>query len=156
MNISGSTIHVDDETLPLKKCHEVLSPFPKENMPRTLKPLPRRFTIMWNVSAGKIPIRFWPGRIDSPAESTYNCIKDLAEGIYRGMSDYLRYRGILIVVMGADCGKALGQCLDIVSDHHIELVCVDQIDVDEGDYIDIGNSIMGGRVVPRCSKNISI
>ena len=92
--------------------------------------------------------------LESPAEITYACIRDLAEGLYKGMQNYLRYRGVLIVVVGADCGKALGQCLDIVSNHNIELVCVDQIDVDEGDYIDIGSPIMGGRVVPGVLKTL--
>jgi ethanolamine utilization protein EutA len=92
--------------------------------------------------------------IDSPAEVTYACIRDLAEGLYKGMQNYLRCRGVLIVIMGADCGKALGQSLDIVSNHEVELVCVDQINVDEGDYIDIGSPIMGGRVVPVVVKTL--
>ena len=153
MNISGSTIHVDDETLPLKNVM-VLSPFPKENMPRDVETIAQTIHDHVERISREDPDKILALAIDSPAEITYNCIKDLADGIYRGMSDYLRYRGILIVVMGADCGKALGQCLDIVSDHHIELVCVDQIDVDEGDYIDIGNSIMGGRVVPVVVKTL--
>ena len=42
----------------------------------------------------------------------------------------------------------------MVYNHNIELVCVDQIDVDEGDYIDIGSPIMGGRVVPVVVKTL--
>ena len=153
MNISGSTIHVNEETLPLKNV-QILTPFPKDDMPRE----PDGISEMVRETVDRIhsedPDKILGIAFDAPAEITYACIRDLAEGLYRGMQSYLRYRGVLIVVVGADCGKALGQCLDIVSNHHIELVCVDQIDVDEGDYIDIGTPIMGGRVVPVVVKTL--
>lgn len=153
MNISGSTIHVNDRTLPLKNV-QVLSPFPKDDMPDDIDVIAEMVSDTVDRIHSEDPDKILGIAIDSPKEVTYRCIRDLAEGIYKGMQNYLRYRDVLIVIMGADCGKALGQCLDIVSNHDTELVCVDQIDVDEGDYIDIGSPIMGGRVVPVVVKTL--
>lgn len=153
MNISGSTIHVNEKTLPLKNV-QILTPFPKGDMPRDIDEIAGMVSETVDRIHNEDPDKILGIALESPAEITYACIRDLAEGLYKGMQNYLRYRGVLIVVVGADCGKALGQCLDIVSNHNIELVCVDQIDVDEGDYIDIGSPIMGGRVVPVVVKTL--
>lgn len=153
MNISGSTIHVNEETLPLKNIM-VLSPFAKGDMPADIETIAHTIHEHVGRISSEDPDKMLAIAIDSPAEITYPCIRDLAEGIYKGMEEYLRYRAVLVVVMGADCGKALGQCLSIVADKHIELVCVDQIEVDEGDYVDIGSPIMGGRVVPVVVKTL--
>lgn len=153
MNISGSTIHVNEETLPLKNV-QVLSPFPKDQMPTDAAVIAEMVQDTVDRIHSEDPDKILGIAVDSPAEVTYACIRELAEGLYQGMRNYLRYRNILIVIMGADCGKALGQSLDIVSNHQVELVCVDQISVDEGDYIDIGSPIMGGRVVPVVVKTL--
>ena len=153
MNISGSTIHVNEKTLPLKNV-QILTPFPNGDMPRDIDEIAGMVSETVDRIHNEDPDKILGIALESPAEITYACIRDLAEGLYKGMQNYLRYRGVLIVVVGADCGKALGQCLDIVSNHNIELVCVDQIDVDEGDYIDIGSPIMGGRVVPVVVKTL--
>ncbi|MEG2638110.1 MAG: ethanolamine ammonia-lyase reactivating factor EutA [Clostridiales bacterium] len=153
MNISGSTIHVDESTLPLKNVM-VLTPFAKDNMPGDIDVIADTIKEHVGRISSEDKDKLLAIAIDEPAEITYKCIRDLAEGIYKGMADYLRYRAVLVVVLGADFGKALGQCLDIVTNHTVELVCVDQIQVDEGDYIDIGSPIMGGRVVPVVVKTL--
>lgn len=153
MNISGSTIHVDEETLPLKNIM-VLSPFAKGNMPDDIQVIAQTIKEHVGRISSEDPDKMLAIYIDEPADVTYKAIHDLAKGICDGMAEYLRYRAVLIVVLGADCGKALGQCLEIETNHHVELVCVDQIQVDEGDYIDIGSPIMGGRVVPVVVKTL--
>lgn len=153
MNISGSTIHVDAETLPLKNVM-VLSPFGQGNAPGDVEVIAETIKEHVGRISSEDPDKMLAIYIDEPAEITYNAIDQLARGLVKGMEDYLRYRAVLIVVLGADCGKALGQCLEIATNHHVELVCVDQIQVDEGDYIDIGSPIMGGRVVPVVVKTL--
>ncbi|MDO4541327.1 MAG: ethanolamine ammonia-lyase reactivating factor EutA [Bacillota bacterium] len=153
MNISGSTIHVDEETLPLKNIM-VLSPFGKGEVPDDIDTVAKVIKESVERISGEDPDKMLAIYIDEPADLTYKAIAGLARGICRGMADYLRNRAVLIVVLGADCGKALGQCLEIETKRHVELVCVDQIQVDEGDYIDIGSPIMGGRVVPVVVKTL--
>ncbi len=152
LNISGSTIHVNEATLPLRNV-AVLSPFPPE-MPAD----PKEIAAMVREHVGRIARedkeQYLAISLTSPAEMTYRAIRDLAAGLYEGMKDYLSYRGVMIVIVEEDCGKALGQALEIVTDKNIELVCIDQIRVDEGDYIDLGNPIMGGRVVPVVVKTL--
>ncbi len=152
LDISGSTIHVSEQTLPLRNV-AVLSPFPPQ-MPSD----PAEIADIVREHVGRIARenqeQYLAISLAAPAEMTYLAIRDLAEGLYEGMKDYLTYRGVMVVIVEADCGKALGQCLEIITGKNIELVCIDQIRVDEGDYIDIGNPIMGGRVVPVVVKTL--
>lgn len=152
LNISGSTIHVDESKLPLKNV-TVLSPFAGK-APED----PQVIATAVAEHVGRIfdedPEKQVALAFKEPYDLTYEHIMGLAEGIVKGMEPFLCRRPLLIVIMGADCGKALGQCLAILTNQDIELVSLDQIDVDEGDYIDIGAPIMGGRVVPVVVKTL--
>lgn len=152
LNISGSTIHVDDSKLPLRNI-TVLSPFAGRT---PAEPALIATAVREHVSriAAENPDQLVALAFREPHDLTYRDIMHLAEGIVDGMDAYLQQRPLLIVIMGADCGKALGQCLAILTKNEVELICIDQIDVDEGDYIDIGAPIMGGRVVPVVVKTL--
>lgn len=81
-------------------------------------------------------------------------IQLLSAGIVEGMKEYIAHNKPLVVVLEEDCGKVLGQCLQNQLGRHAELICIDQVSLDEGDYIDIGKPIMGGSVVPVVVKTL--
>lgn len=153
LEISGSTIHVHEDTLPLRNI-TVISPFP-EGVPRDVKDISRllrnqvqRF-IVDDKSDQNLAIS-----IKEPWEMSYEAISQLATGIIEATKGYLANHKPLIIVLEADCGKALGQTLNIALKGSSEIICIDQIQVDEGDYIDIGKPVMGGRVVPVVVKTL--
>jgi len=153
LEISGSTIHVNTSTLPMRNI-TVISPFPEEvpekaeDVARLLKNQVHRLTIE-DRTEQNLAIS-----IKKPYDMSFNSINELAYGIAKGMEEYLTFNKPVIVVIEADCGKVLGQCLSIILKDSHELICIDQIQVDEGDYIDIGKPVMGGRVVPVVVKTL--
>ena len=70
------------------------------------------------------------------------------------MKAYLAAKNPLIIVLQDDCAKVLGQCLQSQLGKDVDIICIDQVSLDEGDYIDIGKPIMGGSVVPVVVKTL--
>ncbi len=151
INISGSTIHVNEKTLPLRNV-TVITPFTKleketcEDMAEIIDREVKRITF-------DTPDKQVALAIKAPSQMTYQGILELAKGIKSGMRDYLKRNKPLVVVLEEDCGKILGQSLGIMLEN-TEIIVIDQIKVDEGDYIDIGIPIMGGIVVPVVVKTL--
>ncbi len=152
VNLSGSTITVRDENLPLKNV-SVLSPFPQK-IPETVEEIAEQIqrTIERVVSDGSVSQVALA--MEGPEEVSFASIQTLAEGLIKGMSDYLEPGKPLIVVLQKDCAKVLGQTLQIRLGREAEIICIDQVWVDEGDYIDLGKPLMGGRVVPVVVKTL--
>jgi len=152
VNISGSTIQVNSDTLPLRNIM-VLSPFPggvpadcrkiAEGLEQELQRLKQ------DGFDQKIAIH-----LQGPATDSFQDVQLLSSGIAEGMRDYLSEKNPLVVVLEADCGKVLGQCLQSRLGRDTEIICIDQVPLDEGDYIDIGKPIMGGSVVPVVVKTL--
>jgi ethanolamine utilization protein EutA len=152
VNLSGSTIHLQETTLPLRNVM-VVSPFTiiPDTVPeisRVIKQELHRLEVEHSQGT-TIAISF-----KGPRSMSFADIQCLAQGLLQGMEEYLTENNTLILVMEADCGKVLGQCLRTMTDFPLELICIDQIEVEDCDYIDIGKPLMGGRVVPVVLKTL--
>lgn len=152
VNISGSTITVDESALPMRNV-TVVSPFSGQvpGSPDEIAAAISR-TVQRVVSDGSA--QYFALALEGPPEISFAAVQNLADGIILGMEGFLVKGGPLIVVLQKDCAKALGQTLQIKLGRRGEIVCIDQVGVDEGDYIDIGKPIMGGRVVPIVVKTL--
>lgn len=152
VNISGSTITVDEAALPMRNI-TVVSPFSGQ-APESADEIAAavKRTVQRVVADGMS--QYFALAMEGPAELTFSAIQNLAGGIVRGMEGFLQQDRPLIVVLQKDCAKALGQSLQIKLGRRSQIVCIDQVGVDEGDYIDIGKPIMGGRVVPIVVKTL--
>jgi ethanolamine utilization protein EutA len=60
----------------------------------------------------------------------------------------------VIVISDEDMGKALGFCLRSILKDDINIVSLDGIYAEDGDYIDIGSPIGQGRVIPVVIKTL--
>lgn len=78
----------------------------------------------------------------------------IAQEILKGMEDILKTTLPVIVITEHDMAKALGQTLHRHLGYRREVVCLDDISVENGDYIDIGKPLAGGRVVPVVIKTL--
>ncbi|ABR46487.1 Ethanolamine utilisation EutA [Alkaliphilus metalliredigens QYMF] len=81
-------------------------------------------------------------------------IQGLAKAIIKGMENKLGEKQPLIIVVEQDMGKILGQGIHAHLAGKRDVICIDSIKVDNGDYIDIGKPLANGKVVPVIVKTL--
>ena len=60
----------------------------------------------------------------------------------------------LILVVEADIGKVLGNAVNVLLDFKKDVICIDVIKTLSGDYVDIGEPVADGHVVPVVIKTL--
>ncbi|MDO0825831.1 ethanolamine ammonia-lyase reactivating factor EutA [Desulfosporosinus nitroreducens] len=152
VNLSGSTIHLQENTLPLRNVM-VISPFIS-----TIPETPQKIAEVVKTQMLRLQVDHSEGVVAiamrGPRTMSFADISILAQGLLLGLEDYLSTDKPLIIVIEADCGKVLGQCISASANRSLEMVCIDQLEVENCDYIDIGKPLMGGRVVPVVLKTL--
>lgn len=85
---------------------------------------------------------------------SFQFVEGLAADIVNASEGLVRAGHPLVVVVKEDYSKALGICLGRKLPRNYPYICVDSIDCKRGDYIDIGEPIAGGKVVPVVVKTL--
>ncbi|SMC36016.1 ethanolamine ammonia-lyase reactivating factor EutA [Sporomusa malonica] len=155
VNLSGSTIHVEEQTLPLRNVLVAL-PFTncQRGLPETADQIAGLVRKAVNALTTEGDNHLIALAMQGPKTLTFQDIQILAHGIIAGMEDYLTRTHTLIVIIEKDCGKILGQSISALYAKPLDLICIDQLSVGSSDYIDIGKPLMGGRVVPVVIKTL--
>ena len=78
----------------------------------------------------------------------------IAENIAKSAEGLIEKNAPIIVLIEQDIGKAFGICLKRFLPPNYPLLCADCIHAGDGDYIDIGQSVGGGRAVLVSVKQI--
>ncbi|WP_088831500.1 ethanolamine ammonia-lyase reactivating factor EutA [Paenibacillus tyrfis] len=73
----------------------------------------------------------------------YASLQRLADRLSESFADYFPDSRVMVVVCDTDIAKALGQSLEKRLKERTKIVCIDQIKVEHGDYIDLGEPIAG-------------
>ncbi|MFZ5643443.1 MAG: ethanolamine ammonia-lyase reactivating factor EutA [Bacillota bacterium] len=152
MNISGSTIRISPEALPLRNV-PVIRPF-RFSVPPDPGAVAGEIAkqLSSHLDGGEPPVLALA--LPGPVDHSYTAVVSLAEGIVEGMRDYLESASPLVVVLERDCGRVLGQTLALRLGTEKSILCIDQVCVDDGDYIDVGKPLMDGKVVPVTVKTL--
>jgi ethanolamine utilization protein EutA len=155
VNLSGSTIHVRERTLPLRNVLVAL-PFAVcgGEVPATADAIAQIVRKAVNALAQEGENHHVALALQGPRTLSFKDIQLLAQGIIAGMREYLDRTNTLILILEKDCGKIVGQSIAALYDRPLELICIDQLSVGNSDYIDIGKPLMGGRVVPVVIKTL--
>ena len=151
VDVSGSTIVVSDDRLPMKNIPVIL-PF-GETIPETQEEISEAIKRSLDNLYETQDVEAIAVGLKGNDYLPYKLIQTLARGILDGLTNVMNAGHPVIVVMEHDSGKVLGQSLRAMNPA-AQVICVDQIEVNEGDYIDIGKSIASGTVVPVVIKTL--
>src|SRR5699024_5980729 len=143
--ISGSTITYTEDLFPLKnlpviKIHDEESGT-EDDFVQVLKEKLQWYEIEKNNQV--VAVSFTGSRYKSFKEITA-----LADTIQAGMAEYLELDLPLIVIVEKDIAKVLGQTLLAKLGREQQLICIDSVFVDDEDFVDVGQPVDSGSVLP--------
>lgn len=150
--ISGATIQIDSSKLPLKNIPIMKHDFQQQleqgvkTLPKTFEQAKRIFDTVQTESNFALSLTNIP-------YVKFNEIQILAENIKSLMNERNYPSSPIILVVESDVAKVLGQSL-IAMGVEQPVICIDQIHVDTGDYIDIGRALKSN-VVPVIVKTLT-
>lgn len=150
-NVSGSTIAYVKEQLPIKNMPVLRIPEEEERGTKAIS----------ESIAALIPMFYSEGKLEPVAISltgryhtSFADVQILAQAIARGSRELIESEYPLVLVIENDIGKVLGNALNVLLDRRKDVICIDGIYAREGDYIDIGEPMANGRVVPVITKTL--
>ncbi|MEA3544018.1 MAG: ethanolamine ammonia-lyase reactivating factor EutA [Thermodesulfobacteriota bacterium] len=150
--ISGSTISVSPGVLPIKNIPVLKLSADDESLPLAQWGEAIFQKVQWFSLEGEkqnLALAFSGSKNLSFAEVT-----TLAREIIQGMKEVLCKTCPLIVVIENDLAKVMGQTLRSQLGVKKDVICIDTIKVQNGDYIDIGRELVDGNVVPVIVKTL--
>jgi ethanolamine utilization protein EutA len=152
VTLSGSTIWAERNLLPLKNLPVIRPQLdePDLDTPDRLEASIRRATVRWDINRGSNPFAL---AIDLPEQMDYARMHAIASGIALFAANNLNGSIPLVLVIEKDYAQVLGQTIKSLRPE-LPLVSIDQVGLGEGDFIDIGQPILGGRVVPLSVKTL--
>lgn len=148
--ISGSTIEYDPEVLPLKSI-PILKLLPEEESPQAMRKAIQKKLDWFRVDGElqQVAVAFL-----GPVSPSFAEIEQMAEALLDGLDPLIQRKMPLVTISQNDLAKALGQTIRAKIPGHKGFVCIDAIQVSQGDYIDIGAPAGGGSVLPVVIKTL--
>jgi len=92
--------------------------------------------------------------IEGKENPSFPLVTQYAQGLVDGMEELIQRELPLIIIVEKDMAKALGQSMYHKLGFKKDVICLDSIKLDNGDYIDIGKPIAQGCVVPVVVKTL--
>jgi len=151
VTLSGSTIWAEKVILPLRNLpvirprltHKALTP---EHIADAIRYAVQR----WDVDPERQTIAL---AMDLPELMDFQVLQVLARGVVQYASGQLTPTRPLVLIVERDYAQALGQTIKAMRPD-APLVVIDQVGLGEGDFIDIGEPMLDGRVVPLSVKTL--
>ncbi|MFJ5759927.1 ethanolamine ammonia-lyase reactivating factor EutA [Neobacillus sp. NPDC093182] len=150
--ISGATIQVDSSQLPLRNLPVYQIPF-GHDLQEGIKKLP---------SAVQLAVEMYDPQREGQNFALYLTeipylgfcdIQELAAAILESVAVKPNEEQPLVIVLESDHAKVLGQTIKVQKPNQ-SIICIDQIRVENGDYIDIGH-LLQTSVVPVVTKTLT-
>lgn len=149
--ISGSTIEYDPELLPVKNV-----PILKLLAEEEATPAAMREAILKKLDWFRLEdeLQLVAVAFAGPKSPSFQQVGEMADAILEGVQPLLQLGLPLITVTRSDLAKVLGQSIRARIPGHKGFICIDSIQVENGDYIDIGSPVAFGTVLPVVIKTL--
>ncbi len=151
MEISGSTITYTTDMFPIKNLPILKLTKEEEessiSMEQAIKTKLNWFKLEGNLQ--KIAIAFEGRKAPSFLQVT-----DYAKGLLSGMKELMEQELPYIILVENDMAKVLGQTMYRMLEYKKDIICLDSIHVENGDYVDIGKPVAEGTVLPVVVKTL--
>ncbi|MDO4487597.1 MAG: ethanolamine ammonia-lyase reactivating factor EutA [Eubacteriales bacterium] len=150
-NVSGSTIQYTDGRLPIKNIPVLkLSEEDEQNPEVFRETLKKKLKLFMNEGHQEQVAIVLSGKY----HQSFLRVQELANMIADGAETVISGPYPLIVVVENDIAKVLGNALNVLLERKKDFICIDGIFARDGDYIDIGEPVALGRVVPVVTKTL--
>jgi ethanolamine utilization protein EutA len=146
--LSGATISIQPNLLPLRNVPVVKVTFSEIDIENQIELAILNGKEMFG-GTQRVPIAIG---LTGLSYLSYLKLKELALAIGNQYSKHFPNAKVLVVVCENDMAKALGQALQIQNDFGV--ICIDQVVIDHGDYIDIGEPL-NDEMVPVVVKTLA-
>lgn len=150
-NVSGSTISYTPGELPIKNIPVLkLSEEEEQDLGLFRETLRKKLQIY--VTEGKLEqvAIVFSGRY----HTSFRSVQELAKAIADGAEAVIAGPHPLVLVIENDIAKVLGNAINVLLERKKSFICIDGIFANDGDYIDIGEPVAGGSVVPVVTKTL--
>ena len=152
-SVSGSTITYNRDVFPLKNI-PVLKLNAVEQQACFLgqtEGLTEKLRWMQSQSDSKQLILAMKGK----PNPTYMEIKRLSASLVSALDALLPEGQPMLVVLECDMAKALGQMMmQLSTKHPRDVICIDSVQVDQNDFVDMGKPLVDGLVIPVVVKTL--
>lgn len=150
-NVSGSTISYAKDRLPIKNIPVVKISEEDERDAEAFRKAVRHGISMYSAEGEteQLAIAF-SGRY----HTSFAQIQELAGLVIEASEAVIRGKYPLILVIENDIAKVLGNAVNVLLGRKKDVICIDSVHVQNGDYIDIGEPVAGGHVVPVVTKTL--
>lgn len=85
---------------------------------------------------------------------SFKYIKALSKEILMGIEEFIQSPYFVFILVEADIAKVLGHTIYTELEYNKDVICIDSVSVDNGNYIDVGNPIANGSVLPVVIKTL--
>jgi len=148
VTLSGSTIWTESEVLPLRNL-PVIRPHIDGAGADQLADAIVQAVQRWDLQPDEADFAV---ALELEERLNYTRLLEVAHGLAHFASSHRRGRP-LVVVIEKDYAQALGQTIKALLPQQA-VIAIDQVGLQEGDYIDIGRPLLDGRVVPLSVKTL--
>jgi ethanolamine utilization protein EutA len=150
ITLSGMTIWVAPKELPMRNIPVVRPMFDGIPDEQTLEKAIVDGYNRWDLDPAKDRVAL---ALDLLAVGSYDDLKKMAHGIQSFATKHISPSIPLILVTERDLGKALGQAVSSGLPQ-FKVLSIDEVTLAEGDYVDIGQSMLGDRLVSLSVKTL--